>query len=157
MKLQVQSFIPYLRETQVSLRSICFTAGLTKSSLKQRLAVVASSKMELVQKLKAFLNGDKLLGVETGLVSDAPQKLGFVFTGQGPQWFAMGRELLQNNQTFRDAFEQIEQIFVGLAGWSLEEEMLKDEASSSVSTPCCPASHHGYSGGTGRNVEELWH
>lgn len=133
LRRQAKAFIPFLADTGESLADICFSAGLIKSSLRQRLAIVAASKPELAEKLRAFLDGEKRAGMESGLLPDVKPKLGFVFTGQGPQWHAMGRDLLTHDATFRTVFKEIERIFARLSGWSLEAEMLKDEADSCVS------------------------
>ena len=60
-------------------------------------------------------------------------KIGFIFSGQGPQWFAMGQQLLQTSPLFRDVVERIDTLFRQVADWSLLEEMSRDEASSRVS------------------------
>lgn len=51
--------------------------------------------------------------------SSTPLRLGFVFTGQGAQWFAMGRELL-SFPTFKDELEAAS-VYIGNLGcqWSV--------------------------------------
>lgn len=133
LKLQAAAFIPYLSDTTALLADICLSAGLVKSWLTHRLAIVAASTSDLVEKLQIFLKGEAHTCIISGILPDLEPKLCFVFTGQGPQWYGMGRELLTNNATFRAVFNEIERIFVGLSGWSLEAEMLKGEANSRVS------------------------
>ncbi len=62
-----------------------------------------------------------------------PGPLAFVFTGMGPQWWAMGRELIEQLPSFRAAIEACDRYFEPLAGWSLVEAMLADEESSRMS------------------------
>lgn len=70
-------------------------------------------------------------------------RLGFVFTGQGAQWFAMGRELIAAYPVFRDTLLEAEGYLRDLgATWSLVEELTRDELTSRVSdvelsTPLC--------------------
>ncbi|KAF3771163.1 hypothetical protein M406DRAFT_245563 [Cryphonectria parasitica EP155] len=72
-------------------------------------------------------------------------RLGFVFTGQGAQWFAMGRELIEAYPVYRDTILEAEGYLKGLgAEWSLLDELLQDETTSRVndtelSTPLCVA------------------
>ncbi len=54
----------------------------------------------------------------------------FVFSGQGQQWWAMGRELLQVAGPFREKIEEIDALLGNLAQWSLLEELLRDESQS---------------------------
>ncbi|KAI5241809.1 putative polyketide synthase [Aureobasidium subglaciale] len=60
-------------------------------------------------------------------------KIGFVFSGQGAQWFAMGRELIAAYPVFRSAIMNCDQ-FLQRAGaeWSLQEELMKDAETSLV-------------------------
>ena len=74
------------------------------------------------------------------------QKIGFVFSGQGAQWFAMGRSLLTSNDTFRDVIEHVGAELTRL-GWLAEDhatlhgELNRDQATSRmrethVGQPC---------------------
>lgn len=54
----------------------------------------------------------------------------FVFTGMGPQWWAMGRELLAREPVFRATAEACDAAFVDVAGWSILTEMKADEQAS---------------------------
>jgi acyl transferase domain-containing protein len=52
-------------------------------------------------------------------VSKAP-KIGFVFAGQGAQWFAMGRELLGSYPSFQETLAAADRTYRDLgADWSL--------------------------------------
>ena len=47
-------------------------------------------------------------------------RIGFVFTGQGAQWFAMGRELISKYTVFRNSLLSADNHFKQLgASWSL--------------------------------------
>ncbi|KAL4920610.1 hypothetical protein BDW62DRAFT_215871 [Aspergillus aurantiobrunneus] len=76
--------------------------------------------------------------------STAP-RLGFVFTGQGSQWYGMGRELLQTSTLFRDSILAAERHLLRLgARWKLTEELLNLPEMSSldkaqVAQPACTA------------------
>ncbi len=62
----------------------------------------------------------------------APPKLVFVFSGMGPQWWGMGRELLEHEPVFREALERCDAALRGLVDWSLARGAGRDEASSRV-------------------------
>lgn len=118
-----------LRDEGVSVGDICYTAACRRSHLEQRLAVIGSSASELADRLSAFVNGEEE-GVVVGRADLNPHDPVFVFTGMGPQWWAMGRELYASEPVFKAAADQCDLAFRRCAGWSILEEMLRDEADS---------------------------
>ncbi|KAK4118277.1 putative polyketide synthase [Parathielavia appendiculata] len=71
-------------------------------------------------------------------------KVGLVFTGQGAQWYAMGRELY-SHPVFRESLEAAGRHLARIgASWSLVTEMWRDEKdsrleSADLSQPICTA------------------
>ncbi|KAI0109091.1 putative polyketide synthase [Nemania sp. FL0031] len=60
-------------------------------------------------------------------------RLGFVFNGQGAQWYAMGRELMATYPVFLNALETCDATIRELgAKWSIIEELKRDEKTSRV-------------------------
>lgn len=58
-------------------------------------------------------------------------RIGMVFTGQGAQWNAMGRELLAEYPVFRQTIDEAEAHLGAL--WSLLEELQRDPKTTRVS------------------------
>ncbi|NIL90373.1 Phthiocerol/phenolphthiocerol synthesis polyketide synthase type I PpsC [Rhodococcus fascians] len=56
----------------------------------------------------------------------------FVFSGMGPQWWAMARELLLADGEFARVAGLVDAAFVDIAGWSIIEELTRDEDVSRV-------------------------
>lgn len=81
-----------------TLPDLAYTLNDGRTHFPWRLAVQSSSLPELRETLVNQLPKP----------SNSPQKpkLGFVFTGQGAQWFAMGRELISVYPTFQEALEE---------------------------------------------------
>ena len=78
---------------------------------------------------------------------DTRLRLGFVFTGQGAQSFAMGRQLIQQSPFFRQSLEKCDAVLQSLPdrpSWSCVDELLKTKETSRVtqsafSQPLCTA------------------
>lgn len=60
------------------------------------------------------------------------QRLVWVLTGMGPQWYGMGRELYRDNAVFRDTLNKCDAIFTAIAGYSLLTEMQKSSGASQI-------------------------
>ncbi|MFB8001407.1 SDR family NAD(P)-dependent oxidoreductase [Nocardia sp. NPDC056000] len=85
---------------------------------------------ELLDELRDFASGQGREAIRV-VGGDAPV---FVFTGMGPQWYGMGRELLATDPIFAAAAHQIDETFHAVAGWSIIDELAKPEAVSRVTT-----------------------
>ncbi|PVH88801.1 hypothetical protein DL98DRAFT_477463 [Cadophora sp. DSE1049] len=103
-----------------------------RSSLPWKTSIPASSPSELISGLRhaSFTHSTKL------------PSIGFLFTGQGAQWYGMARSLLQQDR-FRESLDLCNQVIRSLgADWSVIDELSKDEASTRVneaalSQPLC--------------------
>lgn len=79
------------------------------------------------------------------LPGDKVPRIGMVFTGQGAQWHAMGRELIEAYPLFRSTLQEAESYLDEFgADWSLTEELMRDAATTRVnqtalSIPICVA------------------
>ncbi|KAF4992917.1 hypothetical protein FGRMN_6861 [Fusarium graminum] len=107
-----------------TLRSLSYTLGVRKSALSFRRAIVASASAELLEKLSQPVHPKRTATL-------AP--LSFVFSGQGAQWHAMGRELIRSSRCFRESMNAMDERIRQEGGsWSLIEELLKTDAESRI-------------------------
>jgi acyl transferase domain-containing protein/NADPH:quinone reductase-like Zn-dependent oxidoreductase/acyl carrier protein len=111
----------------VSLHDLAGNAALRRSHHDYRLAVVASSRAELAEQLVAFASEQS--GPECGTARQR-LRLAFLCSGQGPQWWAMGRQLLEQEPVFRAVIERCDEIVRALGPWSLLEELTAEESRS---------------------------
>jgi acyl transferase domain-containing protein/NADPH:quinone reductase-like Zn-dependent oxidoreductase/NAD(P)-dependent dehydrogenase (short-subunit alcohol dehydrogenase family)/acyl carrier protein len=123
------NYCQWLGTSKEPFRDICHTLAARRKHHMHRLAIAAETKGEVIEKLEAFLAGEARPGLSSGSAS-ASNKLALVFTGQGPQWWAMGRELLAGDRIFRDKIEECDALFLQFGKWSLIEELSRDEAAS---------------------------
>ena len=74
---------------------LAYTLAERRTKFSYRTAVVASGGKELAAKLR-----DSGMSSSRTSKGGAPSKIAFVFTGQGSQWFGMGRELFGSHPAF---------------------------------------------------------
>jgi acyl transferase domain-containing protein/NADPH:quinone reductase-like Zn-dependent oxidoreductase/acyl carrier protein len=117
-----------------SLEDIAHTLATRRGHGSHRIAIAADSKPAVIEKLEAFLAGETRPGLSSGVA--APQgKPVFVFTGQGPQWWAMGRELIASHPASRKKIAECDALFRQWGDWSLIEELSRSEAESRMDRP----------------------
>ncbi|CEJ59647.1 hypothetical protein PMG11_08264 [Penicillium brasilianum] len=118
------------------MSNLAYTLGQRRSLFSWRTAVSASTSKELIALLSADL--------EPFNVSDDPS-ISLVITGQGAQWYGMGRELLEASPVFYRAMQDVDNVLKALkSGLSIIDELQKDASNSSLyepslSQPACTA------------------
>ncbi|MEV4442844.1 acyltransferase domain-containing protein, partial [Streptomyces sp. NPDC049577] len=111
--------------TGQALRDVAFSLRTRRTPHEQRLAVVADSRADAADKLRAFAAGERLRGVTSATARDtAPPRVAFVFPGQGSQWVGMGRRLLADSPAFREALEACDAAVRAETGWSVIGQLL---------------------------------
>ena len=110
------------------------TIDASRDHLNHRVAVIGANASELSQELAAFARGEVSERVLAGRAAER-HKICFTFSGQGSQWYAMGRGLYENEPAYRQSLERFDEIFIRHSGWSVIETLLADEASSRVNEP----------------------
>lgn len=107
------------------LRDLAYTLSCRRSLLQWRTSISASSHGELY----AALDRDALRMVK----ASNNNQVAFLFTGQGAQWHAMGRELISRYAVFKESLNASSRILKQLgAEWDLIEELMQDKLSSKV-------------------------
>jgi acyl transferase domain-containing protein/acyl-CoA synthetase (AMP-forming)/AMP-acid ligase II/acyl carrier protein len=119
-----EKWVEFLATINAPLVDIAYTAARRRGHHDHRLAVVAKDPTELVENLKAWLADDPRAGTASGrrTVNRTPKPV-WVFAGQGPQWWGMGRRLLETEPAFRAAVDECDIHFRSLVGWSLVDEL----------------------------------
>src|SRR5262249_47794183 len=121
--------VGHLKRHQDPLGDVCFSAGAGRAHAGHRLAVVAASVDEVREKLASHLGGASVAGSHL-LQAATPPKVAFLFTGQGSQYSAMGRELYETQPTFRDVLERCDRILRPHLRRPLLQLLYSDPASS---------------------------
>jgi acyl transferase domain-containing protein len=120
------------------LDDLAYTLASKRTSFPWKSYCLASSVDELAQTLS------KAGGIPKPVRRVVVPQVGFVFTGQGAQWYAMGRELFVY-PIFTKRIEEADTYFKSLgSSWTLMDELRKDKDNSlidrpSLSQPSCTA------------------
>ncbi|MGW4348239.1 amino acid adenylation domain-containing protein [Streptomyces sp. NPDC004690] len=114
-----------------SLTDIGYTLARRRQHLESRLSVVYDSRAALEEALDTYLRGEAHPRVLLGRRREGRRRGPvWVFTGMGPQWWGMGRQLFETEPVYRAAVERCDREIRELAGWSLVEELTAGEADS---------------------------
>lgn len=124
LRALAETFASYLPGSLARLSDIAYTTSQRRTHQDYRLTVVGRTRDELAERLVSLVRGIwQPVPVEQG------QKPGlvFVFSGQGPQWWAMGRQLMATEPVFRESIERCDALLCEYTGWSLVDELARDE------------------------------
>lgn len=104
-----------------------------------RAAIVATTPEELRERLVCLSEGRPWPAADRHappeIVTGKARRertLVFTMTGQGGQWWSMGRELYEHEPVFRQSIEAFDRVFKNIGGWSVVEELLADEEISKI-------------------------
>jgi len=120
------------QDTFNNLSDLTYSAGARRSHLSHRASFKAKTKEELLEKLDQYVTQTTDEAIVETQVSEKRNKLVFVFTGMGPQWWNMGCELMQTEPVFLASVKRADVIFQKISGWSILSEMMKPEAESII-------------------------
>jgi acyl transferase domain-containing protein/acyl carrier protein len=127
-----RNYRQFLANVGPSLHDICYNASARRSHNDYRLSVTGNSPEQLIDGLDAFLKGETRNGLSSGRKALAGRKkLAFVFSGQGSQWFGMGRTLLHDEPVFREVIERCELALRPHTDWSLIAELAATDSHES--------------------------
>jgi amino acid adenylation domain-containing protein/thioester reductase-like protein len=133
LRRYVESYRDLLADPAAHLPDVGYAAGARKEHHDHRLVVIGKDASQMRKRLGAWLHAPgQTEGVISGRCPGNVPPLVFVFTGQGAQWWAMGRQLLECEPVFRRTVKAVDKLLRPLAGWSLMEEMKHSEAESNI-------------------------
>lgn len=126
------AYAEHLKSEASNYYDVAYSAHFKQTRLSHVLAIEAQNIPEMTQQLDTFADTGKAHNAVTGkYISNA--KLAFVFTGNGCQWQGMGQSLYNNEPQFTEVFDAVSEKLSALSpGYSLEEELFRDEADSNL-------------------------
>lgn len=121
--------------TELNIADLAHTLACGRDAFDFRLNLHANdvdSARDVLEQTYQQLEQGSLILEPTAVTTN--KKLVFVYTGMGPQWWGMGQALYQNSSVFKQAVTEADEAFRAFAGWSILDEMLKDETSSRMAS-----------------------
>lgn len=129
-----EKYYNFLEQEKIeNIYDLGYSMSLRRDQHPYRLGIVAKNINQLKENLADYIADKPTLGIATGRSKDNNNDFVFVFTGMGPQWWKMGRELMETEPVFMDAIKKCDKEFSKYAGWSLYEAMCADEETSEMS------------------------
>jgi acyl transferase domain-containing protein/NADPH:quinone reductase-like Zn-dependent oxidoreductase/NAD(P)-dependent dehydrogenase (short-subunit alcohol dehydrogenase family)/SAM-dependent methyltransferase/acyl carrier protein len=116
------------------LPDLVYTLGARRNHHPYRLTLVAQSIGEVIQELNDYAAGQQgsKARMEFAPSRTRPPRVAFVMSGQGPQWWGMGRELIQREPVFRQTIERCDAAMRPWAQFSVVEELGRTEEISQI-------------------------
>ncbi len=111
--------------TTANVADVARAAAFGRSHLPYRLALVADNSADATEQLQAFLDRDPAQHLHTAIAARR-RKVAFLFTGQGGQHAAMGRDLSKHEPVFRAALDECKTIFKTQTGRELRFGIASD-------------------------------
>lgn len=131
LRAYVEKYRELLADPSVNVAEVCSAAGDRKEHHPYRLVLIGNSASHLRRQAAAWLRDGAGEGIVAGRGGSHSGTV-FVFAGQGPQWWGMGRQLMEREPIVRDVIADIDARIQRRAGWSLLAEMMRPEAESIV-------------------------
>ncbi|KAL1841095.1 hypothetical protein VTJ49DRAFT_7426 [Mycothermus thermophilus] len=141
-KIQESETTGTVIEEQVYLDNLSYTLNHRRTVFPWVSVVTANSITSLIQNLDSSSSRGQAKPVNR---NSSPPRLGFVYTGQGAQWWAMGRELISVYPAFKSALLDCDAELKKFgATWNIIDELSRSEPTTRVnqldySTPLCVA------------------
>lgn len=114
--------------TSPQLGDLAATLSRRRDTHDVRTAIVADSVDEFVDRLEQLATTAPRAGAVSGGRAARRPRVAFVYTGMGPQWPAMGRELMRQEPGFARVIERLDAEFRDFGGFSPLEAWLSDDA-----------------------------
>jgi acyl transferase domain-containing protein/NADPH:quinone reductase-like Zn-dependent oxidoreductase/NAD(P)-dependent dehydrogenase (short-subunit alcohol dehydrogenase family)/aryl carrier-like protein len=130
-ELSEETWANYIESADVSIADLAYSLSVRRTMHQQRSFVVANDSAGMLDQLKT----PRPAAPWTPANKQTP-RLGFIFTGQGAQWHAMGRQLIEESPHFRQSLQRCDAILKALPdapSFSIVAELGKTKDTSLLS------------------------
>ncbi|WP_155771398.1 type I polyketide synthase, partial [Mycobacterium asiaticum] len=117
------------QDSGLQLSDLAYTLTRRRAHRPVRTAVLGSTAAELSEALRAVAEGETPYPPAVGQDDKGPV---WVFSGQGSQWAAMGKDLLATEPVFAATIAEVEPLIAAESGFSVTEALTAPEKVSGI-------------------------
>ncbi len=110
---------------------VAYSLAKTRGSFEYRAAAVGTEREQLLTALSALAAGDEGAGIARGLAPSDSRPV-FLFPGQGSQWAAMAKGLLETSPVFASEMERCEEALAPHVDFSVRDVLAGAEGAASI-------------------------
>lgn len=123
LRANAQALAQFLNEAkETPFYDVSYYLSYHRDWLKERAVVYAQSTKTLTKQLLAFAAEEEVEGLTQGSALTNTKGPVFVYSGNGSQWHAMGKDLFADS-VFNQTIEEINHIFSQYANYSLIDDL----------------------------------
>src|SRR5690606_23286979 len=111
-----------LKQDEHAFYDIVYNANFRRDHHEHRAVLYAQSATEAINALSVS-GEDEEPGCDTGTALANAKGPAFIYSGNGSQWYGMGKQLLEEEPVFRKAVEEVDAIFRTHADYSILQEL----------------------------------
>jgi acyl transferase domain-containing protein/NADPH:quinone reductase-like Zn-dependent oxidoreductase/acyl carrier protein len=130
LKSLASRYLGHIREERPAPGDLAYSASLTRDHHEHRLGIAYSDVEDLSGLLAAYLRDESSPRILAGRAHTQKPRIAFVFCGNGPQWWGMGRELRGRSTVFQQALERCAAAYGAISDFDLFRELDRDQAST---------------------------
>lgn len=128
-----EAIVKHTDTDEYFLHNAGYTLLHRRQQLENTLSFVFKDEQELLQHMALYLEDEANPNIVSGSSLSADQrKVVWVFTGMGPQWWGMGKQLFEQEPVYRKVIEACDKEMRKHASWSLLEELNASEEKSNM-------------------------
>ena len=124
----LREYVKYLDNNDTKLlHDISFSINTGRKHFGNRIALLVKNNKELKEKLIDALNGKSAAKVFKSNIEKVKGKIAFLFTGQGSQYFGMGKQLYNTQPIFKEIVDKCNDIVRNNNSFSIVELLFNEQ------------------------------